>query len=82
MHQLVERSCGVLGQRPVHIQHAYYAPFYKHADQIKDMTVPMMENKIGLIDQLFVSDIIIVRFLLVHCSFDMNCDCLRSLKLQ
>ena len=30
----------------------------------------------------FVSNIKIVHFVFVHCLFDMNCDCLRSLKLQ
>ena len=42
----------------------------------------MGENEAALIDQSFVSNIKIVRFVLVHCSFDMNyCECLGSLKL-
>jgi len=41
-----------------------------------------MKNETGLIDQSFVSNIKIVHFVFVHCLFDMNCDCLRSLKLQ
>ena len=42
----------------------------------------MVVNETTLIDQSFASNIKIVRFALVHCSFDMNCDFLRSLKLQ
>ena len=42
----------------------------------------MVENETALIDQPFVSNITIVRFVFVHCLFDMNCDCLGSLKLQ
>ena len=43
----------------------------------------MVGNETGLIDQSFVSIIKIVRFVLVHCYFDVNnCDCSRSLKLQ
>ena len=42
----------------------------------------MVENEAALIDQSFVSNIKIVHFVLVHCSFDMNyCECLGSLKL-
>ena len=40
------------------------------------------ENETVLIDQSFASNIKILRFALVHCSFDMIFDCLRSLKLQ
>ena len=42
----------------------------------------MVENETELIDQSFVSNSKIVRFVLVHCSFDMNSDCLRNFKLQ
>ena len=40
----------------------------------------MVENGTALIDQSFASNIQIVRFVMVHCLFDMNCDRLRSLK--
>ena len=33
----------------------------------------MVENETAIIDLPFVSNIKIVRFVLVHCSFDMNC---------
>ena len=42
----------------------------------------MVENETGHIDQSFVSNIKTVRFVMVHCSLNMNCDCLRSLMLQ
>ena len=38
--------------------------------------IPMVENETVLIGQSFVSNIKIVRFVAVHCLFDMNCDCL------
>ena len=42
----------------------------------------MVENETVVMDQSFVSNLKVVRFLLVDCLFDMNCDCLGSLKLQ
>ena len=42
----------------------------------------MVENETALIDQSFVPNIKIVRFVLVHCLFALNCDCLGRLKLQ
>ena len=42
----------------------------------------MVENKTAFMDQLFASNIKIVRFIWVHCLFDMNCDCLRNVKLK
>ena len=42
----------------------------------------MVENVTALIDQSFVSNIKIVRFVLVYCSFYMNCNCFSSFKFQ
>ena len=36
----------------------------------------MVENETVFMDQLFASNIKIVRFIMVHCLFDMNFDCL------